>query len=101
MNFDVIENLSDENIYELYEDCILNKSDEKMACYCECNRVGIADYNNGWGCGNHQNISPYCVSECHTGCRNWAVNKRLSGSCDCQCGGNTRYGLPDPICYCT
>ena len=101
MNFDVIENLSDEDILELYYEDILNIPDTK-ACYCMCNGAGIADYRPDWGCANWYQNTTACYYDCRTGCRNWVINKRLSGSCNCICGGSTiNGGDKDPTCYCT
>ena len=100
MNFEQLEQLSDKEIYDLYENNIINTTGDKPACYCECNGTGIRDYKVNTGCGNHQSVWANCISECQAGCRAWSVNRGLTGNCNCTCY-SSRYGYVDPSCSCT
>ena len=69
MDFESIDNLSEENALDLYDDM--------LACGCMCNGEYIGDMLYGY-CGSGSFYVPYCIPACRDRC--------VNGYSNCYCG---------------
>ncbi len=98
MNFKSIENLSEDNIDDLYESIIENE-EIKISCGCWCGNYQVTyDVYPGYGCatssGARYTQTVNCVNACASTCR--------VSSSRCTCGrydwGGRSWPEPSPVC---
>ena len=98
MNFDIVEGLNDEDIINLYNQNILDISNDKLACHCSCNGRHTHDVWRGVACTTGWSPhSSYCGDLCHNSCVTNSKNWGLRGICTCRCDANVSW---DPYCTC-
>lgn len=94
MDFKHIEELSENNIIELYKNIIENNT--ILSCICYCNGKNVGDVINGKSCGiGDSSFSPTCLYDCRNKCQNFNAY-----NCGCTFYYNDVFGgYSDPQCY--
>ena len=93
MDFDNLEELSENSIIDMYNNIIEAEENPMLACICYCNGRKGADLHPSQHCGAYDGtviFNPNCLYDCRSFC---------TGAYQCTCTAHYLNLYWDPACY--